>query len=48
MDKANILLAPYKMGDIQLNNRICMASLTRMRCNPVDGVPNELVAEYYT
>jgi 2,4-dienoyl-CoA reductase-like NADH-dependent reductase (Old Yellow Enzyme family) len=48
MDNKNILLTPYKMGDIDLSNRICMAACTRMRCNPADGVANDLVAEYYT
>ena len=36
-----------KMGEIILNNRVCMAALTRQRCDPKDGVPTDLVREYY-
>jgi len=32
-----------KIGSIVLKNRICMPALTRKRCNPIDGVPNDLV-----
>ena len=35
------------MGEIRLKNRICMAALTRQRCNPEKGVPTEIMAEYY-
>jgi N-ethylmaleimide reductase len=35
------------MGKLVLKNRVVMAALTRARCNPYDGIPNELVAKYY-
>ncbi len=31
------------MGEIWLKNRICMAALTRQRCDPKDGIPNDLL-----
>ncbi len=36
------------MGHIELKNRVCMAALTRQRCDPVEGVPNELLIDYYS
>jgi N-ethylmaleimide reductase len=39
------LLDPYKMGNIDLKNRIVMAPMTRSRA--IDNIPNELMAEYY-
>jgi len=33
------LFAPYRMGDLDLSNRIVMAPLTRMRAQPQDHVP---------
>jgi len=41
------LLIPYRMGDLDLPNRVIMAPLTRMRANPDDHVPTILQAEYY-
>src|SRR6202171_5478176 len=41
------LLTPYRMGDLDLPNRVIMAPLTRMRANPDDHVPTALQAEYY-
>jgi N-ethylmaleimide reductase len=41
------LLTPYTLGDLQLKNRIVMASLTRTRAENQGKVPNELMAEYY-
>src|ERR1700730_10582400 len=41
------LLTPYRMGDLDLPNRIVMAPLTRMRATPDDHVPAILQAEYY-
>jgi len=43
-----ILLQPLKMGDIELKNRICMAALTRQRCESDDLVPTGMHVEYYT
>lgn len=36
-----------KKGNMLLRNRVCMAALTRQRCNPNDGIPNDLLVEYY-
>ena len=41
------LLTPYRMGDLDLPNRVIMAPLTRMRANPDDHVPTLLQSEYY-
>jgi len=41
------LLTPYRMGDLDLPNRVIMAPLTRMRAGPDDHVPTILQAEYY-
>ena len=41
------LLTPYRLGDLELANRIVMAPLTRMRAHPVDHVPTAVMAEYY-
>jgi N-ethylmaleimide reductase len=42
----DILFSPYRLGELELPNRIVMASLTRSRA-AVDGVPTPLMAEYY-
>jgi N-ethylmaleimide reductase len=39
------LLNPYKLGTIDLNNRIAMAPMTRSRAT--GNIPNELMAQYY-
>jgi 2,4-dienoyl-CoA reductase-like NADH-dependent reductase (Old Yellow Enzyme family) len=41
------LFTPYRMGDLDLPNRILMAPLTRMRAQSHDHVPTTLQAEYY-
>src|SRR5271170_411102 len=41
------LFIPYRMGDLDLPNRIVMAPLTRMRAQSHDHVPTALQAEYY-
>ena len=41
------LFTPYRMGDLDLPNRIVMAPLTRMRAQTYDHVPTALQAEYY-
>lgn len=38
---------PVKMGEISLSNRVVMAALTRTRCDPKDGVPTDLLVQYY-
>lgn len=40
------LFQPIKIGSKLLQNRIVLAPLTRTRNNP-DGVPNQLVVDYY-
>ncbi|MCL4547107.1 MAG: alkene reductase [Bacteroidetes bacterium] len=39
------LLSPYKLGSIELKNRIVMAPMTRSRA--IGNIPNQLMAEYY-
>jgi N-ethylmaleimide reductase len=46
-DSSRPLLTPYRMGELDLPNRIVMAPLTRMRAQPNDHVPTALQAEYY-
>jgi N-ethylmaleimide reductase len=41
------LFTSYRMGDLNLSNRIVMAPLTRMRARSGDQVPTALQAEYY-
>src|SRR6266478_1383907 len=41
------LFTPFRMGNLDLPNRIVMAPLTRMRAGPIDHVPTALQAEYY-
>jgi N-ethylmaleimide reductase len=40
------LFSPTTLGDLELANRVVMAPMTRLRSGP-DGVPGDLVAEYY-
>ncbi len=42
----NILYSPYKLGHIELKNRIVMAPMTRSRA--IGNIPNEMMAEYYS
>lgn len=35
-----------KLGKLTLKNRVFLSALTRVRCE-ADGIPTELVAEYY-
>ena len=46
MDK-QVLLTPYTLAGLQLNNRMVMAPMTRSRSNNEGDVANELMAEYY-
>lgn len=43
MDKN--LFSPYKLGNIELKNKIVMAPMTR--CRAIGNIPNSLIAEYY-
>jgi N-ethylmaleimide reductase len=45
--EADILFSPFRMGDLELRNRIVMAPLTRNRATKGSDAPNELNAEYY-
>src|SRR5262245_47433886 len=40
------LLSPYRLGDLELANRMVMAPMTRSRAL-AHGVPNPLAATYY-
>ncbi|NET39707.1 MAG: hypothetical protein F6K19_48400 [Cyanothece sp. SIO1E1] len=40
------LLSPFNLRDLQLNNRVVMAPMTRARAGE-ERLPNALMAEYY-
>jgi N-ethylmaleimide reductase len=44
---AAALFAPYRLGDLELPNRVVMAPLTRNRATPGTDAPRELNALYY-
>ncbi|QXX74856.1 N-ethylmaleimide reductase [Methylovirgula sp. HY1] len=44
---ANILFSSFRLGDLELKNRIVMAPLTRNRATKGSDAPNDLNAEYY-
>lgn len=44
---ANSLFSPFRLGDLELKNRIVMAPLTRNRATKGTDAPNDLNAEYY-
>ena len=41
------LFTPYAFGELQLRNRVVMASMTRGRARNAELVPTELHVEYY-
>src|SRR5665647_1999745 len=43
--KENILFSPYKIGIVEVANRIVMSPMTRSRA--IGNVPNEIMAAYY-
>jgi N-ethylmaleimide reductase len=43
----SFLMQPFKLGDLELPNRVVMAPLTRNRATHGSDVPNELAATYY-
>ena len=45
---SKILSEPLKLGSLTLKNRVVMAAMTRMRTDPKDGIPNDLLVEYYS
>lgn len=42
-----LLLQPFRLGYLELRNRVAMAPLTRTRATLPGGIPNELMREYY-
>lgn len=46
--KISKVFQPYSLGSLALKNRVVMASLTRLRCDPKTGVPNDLHIKYYS
>ena len=44
--EAETLFSPYRLGDLQLNNRMVLSPMTRSRALP-GNVPNPLAATYY-
>lgn len=46
-EQAALLFEPFKLGDIELRNRIVMAPLTRNRATRGSDAPNALNVEYY-
>ncbi|TKC78841.1 alkene reductase [Trinickia terrae] len=42
-----VLFAPYALGELQLKNRVVMASMTRGRARNAELAPTELHVEYY-
>jgi len=42
---STLLFNPYKLGNVELKNRIVMSPMTRSRA--IDNIPNELMANYY-
>ena len=42
------LLTPGKIGDLEVNNRVVMAAMTRVRCSETAGVVSDLHTEYYS
>ena len=45
MIEKSSLFSPYKLGQIELKNRIVMAPMTRSRA--IGNVPNDIMAKYY-
>jgi N-ethylmaleimide reductase len=46
-DDASLLFSPFRLGDLELKNRVVMAPLTRIRASEDTDAPNDLNAEYY-
>ncbi|MBK1884081.1 alkene reductase [Luteolibacter pohnpeiensis] len=46
MSQAN-LFSPYRLGKMDLPNRVIMAPMTRCRSSQPGNIPNEMMAEYY-
>jgi N-ethylmaleimide reductase len=48
MNATQPLLQPYRMGQLELANRIVMAPLTRSRATDPDLAPTQLHVDYYS
>lgn len=46
--KCQPLLGRLSKNGIEWQNKIVMSALTRLRADPKDGIPNELIVEHYT
>jgi N-ethylmaleimide reductase len=46
--KTSQLFSPVELGSTRLKHRVVMAPLTRSRSVQPDGVPGDLMLEYYT
>jgi N-ethylmaleimide reductase len=46
-DGSMLLLQPFRLGDLELRNRVAMAPLTRTRATLPGAIPNQLMREYY-
>jgi N-ethylmaleimide reductase len=47
MSASSPLFEPFRLGDLDLPNRVVMAPLTRRRATPGSNAANELIAEHY-
>ncbi|MGV2469885.1 alkene reductase, partial [Bacillus subtilis] len=43
----NLLFEPFRLGSLELKNRIVLPSLTRSRSTQPVNIPNDLMADYY-
>ncbi|MGM0634955.1 MAG: alkene reductase, partial [Bacteroidota bacterium] len=48
MKDKQALLEPYKIGDLELKNRVVMAPMTRSRATNEDKKPEDIHVKYYT
>src|ERR1700741_3825992 len=46
--KTSQLFSPVELGSTRLKHRVVMAPLTRSRSVQPDGIPGDLMREYYT
>jgi N-ethylmaleimide reductase len=46
-DDASLLFKPFRLGNLELKNRVVMAPLTRIRASEGTDAPSDLNAEYY-
>ncbi|CDW87558.1 nadh:flavin oxidoreductase [Stylonychia lemnae] len=48
VDQTHPVLTSFKLGDLELPNRLVVAAMTRCRADPAAGIPNDLHVEYYS